>query len=159
MSHIEAYDSPANRLPLETVSPTFDMQVDFFDALSEGNVDKAAGTFASNGTLLFPGLRPVEGRPLVRRMLGIIRRRYDHIRWRPTGPAIGSGSWLVTGWSVSGTFKNSVLPYENEVLSLIRLDTEGRISRLSDYFKDTLAFHPARTQGLVANVVSDHPLG
>ena len=153
MAHIEAYaDCPADRRQVETLKPTFDMQSDFFDALSEENIVKAADTFALNGSLLFPGLRPVVGRPLVKRMLGIIRRRYDTIRWRPAGPAIGSGGWLVTSWTVSGTFRNSALPYENEVLSLIQLDADGRIAMLSDYFKDTLAFHPARGPATIADV-------
>lgn len=122
--------------------PAFDMKADFFDALTQGNVDRAAGTFAEDGTLLFPGLRPVRGRALVKRMLSIIRRRYDEIVWTPASPLISSGEWMVTSWSVNGTFKETGLPYQNEVLSLIQLDSEGKIKLLSDYFKDTQAFHP-----------------
>ena len=147
MSHIEANsNSTINQLSARTIPPAFDMQVDFFNALSAGDIDKAANTFAADGTLLFPGLRPVQGRALVKRMLGIIRRRYDTIEWHPTGPTIGSDGWMVTSWSVSGTFKDSALLYDNEVLSLVRLDADGLISMLSDYFKDTLAFQPSRSQ-------------
>ena len=139
--------TPSATLPPQfgPVVSAFDMKTDFFDALTQGNIDRAARTFAEDGTLLFPGLRPVRGRALVSRMLGIIRRRYDEIVWTPAGPTIGSGEWMVTSWSVSGTFKETGLSYENEVLSLIQLDGDSKIKLLSDYFKDTQAFHPART--------------
>ena len=126
----------------KALRPAFDMRTDFFDALSAGDIERAANTFALDGSLLFPGLRPVKGRALVKRMLGIIRRRYEVIVWESSGPAVLDNGWLVTSWSVSGTFKDSNLPYENEVLSLVRLDAAGLIVSLSDYFKDTLAFQP-----------------
>ncbi len=126
--------------------PSFDMKLDFFDALSEGDVERASQVFSISGVLLFPGVRPMVGRPLVQRMMGIIRRRYDDILWRPIGPVVGSGGWVVTSWSVSGTFKQSRGRYTNEVLSLARIDAAGKIAVLSDYFKDTTAFTPlART--------------
>lgn len=142
--HVDLRSSPTLSPEFRPAVPAFDMRADFFDALTEGNIDRAAGTFAEDGTLLFPGLRPVRGRALVKRMLGIIRRRYAEILWTPASPTIASGEWMVTSWSVSGTFKETGLPYENEVLSLIQLDTDGKIRLLSDYFKDTQAFHSGR---------------
>ena len=124
--------------------PSFDMKVDFFDALSSNDIDRAASVFAEEGSLLFPGLRPMKGRLLVKRMLGVIRRRYDDIVWQPTSPVIASGGWMVTSWDVAGTFKNSAQLYSNDVVSLAQLDRSGKILVLSDYFKDTLAFHPGR---------------
>lgn len=150
-------DSFATAQPSRALQPTFDMQADFFDALSAGDIDRAANVFASDGTLLFPGLRPVQGRSLVKRMLGIIRRRYETIAWSRTSPFIGSDGWLVASWSVSGTFKESALLYDNEVLSLVRLSADGRISMLSDYFKDTLAFHPSRTNTPTRRITSGSP--
>ena len=131
-----SYSSPAQ------VQPSFSMKDDFFDALSANEIDRAASVFASEGVLLFPGVRPMEGRALVKRMLGIIRRRYDEISWRPIGPVVSSNGWIVTSWSVHGTFKGAHQSYDNEVLSLARLDDDGRIAMLSDYFKDTGAFSP-----------------
>ena len=149
LSHATHADltSPASLLPSfnPSIPPAFDMKTDFFEALSRGDIARAASTFAEDGKLLFPGLRPMVGRPLVKRMLGIIRRRYEDIAWTPGAPAIAAGAFIVTSWSVSGTFKDSGLPYENEVLSLVQLDSDGRIKLLSDYFKDTQAFHPSRS--------------
>ena len=130
----------------EPGKPCFDMQRDFFDPLSQGDIERAADVFARDGVLLFPGVRAMQGQALVRRMLGIIRRRYQEITWRPIGPFIGSDGWTVTSWSVSGTFTHTGLPYENEVLSLVRLNQDGKIAILSDYFKDTLAFSPPRAE-------------
>lgn len=156
MSHLLGKSgTTTNTQPSLDLKPAFDMQVDFFDALSAGDIDKAANTFALEGTLLFPGLRPVQGRSLVKRMLGIIRRRYETISWSRTSPFIGSDGWLVTSWSVSGTFKESALLYENEVLSLVRLSADGRIAMLSDYFKDTLAFHPSRLHTSTRQIAQD----
>jgi ketosteroid isomerase-like protein len=129
-----------------SIEPTFDMKTDFFDALSIGNIEQASQVFASNGVLLFPGARPMEGRMLIKRMLGIIRRKYDTIAWRPIGPVVSSDGWVVTSWSVAGTFRHTQGAYRNEVLSLARLDLDGKIAILSDYFKDTLAFAPARAE-------------
>ncbi len=123
----------------------FDMKLDFFDALSAGDIDTAIKVFAEDGVLLFPGLRPVLGHALLRRILKIIRQRYDDIAWDPPGVIVCSGDWVATAWTVRGTFKRSGLAYYNEGLSLVRLDDEGRIAVLSDYFKDTLAFTPDST--------------
>lgn len=124
------------------VRPAFNLKLEFFDALSTGDIETAANTFAADGQLLFPGLRPVQGRPLVKRMLGIIRRRYNDIAWQPNRTIIQSEGWIVTSWTVQGTFRDSALLYQNEGVSVIELDGQGRIAMLSDYFKDTLAFQP-----------------
>lgn len=124
------------------VLPTFDLGTEFFGALSSGDIDTAANTFSLEGELLFPGLRPVQGRPLVKRMLGIIRRRYDNIDWQPDRPLIRHERWMLTSWRVRGIFKGTCQSYDNEGVSLIRLGEDGKIAMLSDYFKDTLAFDP-----------------
>ena len=120
------------------------MKRDFFDALTLNDIDRAASVFAESGVLLFPGIRPIKGRALVKRMLGLIRRKYERIEWQPIGPTISSNGWMVTTWEVSGRFEGTSLPYENEVLSLGRLDENGKIAMLSDYFKDTVAFQLPR---------------
>lgn len=124
------------------VRPSFDLTTEFFGALSSGDIETASNTFAPDGELLFPGLRPVQGRPLVKRMLGIIRRRYDIIDWQPDRPLIQHDRWMLTSWRVRGVFRGTFQSYENEGVSLIRLEAHGKIAMLSDYFKDTLAFDP-----------------
>ncbi|WP_158809997.1 nuclear transport factor 2 family protein [Beijerinckia sp. L45] len=79
------------------------------------------------------------GRPLVKRMLGLIRRRDTTISWEMDS-VINTDSWLTSPWSVRGEFQNTGASYVNEGLSLIRLNRDGRIAMLSDYFKDTVAF-------------------
>lgn len=133
------FQAAADLAPLH---PSFDMKKDFFDALTIGDISRAASVFSEDGVFLSPGLRPIKGRAMVQRILGMIRRRYDHIEWQQTVPMVSSGGWLATGWTVYGTFKNTKLPYENEVLSLVKLNEQGKIAILSDYFKDTLAFQP-----------------
>ena len=145
MSHSELIaPSLAPNLPSFATRPPvlFDMKEDFFDALSANDIGRAADVFAADGVLLFPGLRSVSGRPLVKRMLGLIRRKYSNITWN-INSTIYADSWLVSAWSVYGEFQQTGAKYENEGISLIKLDPAGRITMLSDYFKDTLSFSPS----------------
>lgn len=158
MSHSELIaPTLLTSLPAFVAQPpvSFDMKEDFFDALSANDIGRAADVFAADGVLLFPGLRPVSGRPLVKRMLSLIRRRYSSISWEMNS-TIYADSWLVSAWSVFGKFQQTGSKYENEGVSLIKLDDAGRIIMLSDYFKDTLSFSPAvidrSTRGVSARV-------
>ena len=119
-----------------TKKPAFDMQADFFDALSEDDVGRAARTLADNVLFLFPGLRPVHGKLLTTRMLRVIRRRFDDIRWTRTMSLNADPDWMISIWTVEGSFAGGGA-YNNEVVSVVRLDGEGRIAYLSDYFKST----------------------
>ena len=73
---------------------------------------------------------------------GLIRRKYSNITWN-INSTIYADSWLVSAWSVYGEFQQTGAKYENEGISLIKLDPAGRITMLSDYFKDTLSFSPS----------------
>ena len=119
-----------------------EIEVEFFTALSNGDIAAAADVFSIDGELLFPGLRPVRGKALIKRMLGIIRRRYGTIAWRSSRAPIQTDDWIVLSWEVSGIFRESALDYVNEGVSIIRLDRDRKIVMLSDYFKDTGTFFP-----------------
>lgn len=124
------------------VRSALEIEIEFFEALSNGDIATAADVFSADGELLFPGLRPVRGKALIRRMLGIIRRRYETIAWRSSRAPIRTDDWIVLSWEVNGIFRESALDYVNEGVSIIRLDKAGKIEMLSDYFKDTGTFFP-----------------
>lgn len=133
-----------------------DVQAKLFDALSSGNTDAAAMLFAEECTFLFPGLRPVRGRALVTRTFRLIRRRYNEISWQSASDVLANTNWIVSAWTVEGTFKGSGLSYKNEGLSLIRLNAQGQIVVLSDYFKDTLSFKPQHVPLVALSESRDH---
>lgn len=123
-------------------TPSFDMQSDFFDALSADDIPRAANVLADNVLFLFPGLRPVQGRGLTTRMLRIIRRRFVDIRWTRTMALNAAPDWMISTWTVDGTFAGGGV-YRNEVVSMVRLDLQGKVAYLSDYFKSTDFTAPA----------------
>ncbi len=116
--------------------PSFDMQSDFFDALSCDDIPRAANILADNVLFLFPGIRPVQGKMLTTRMLRVIRRRFLDIRWTQTMAIHAEPDWMISTWTVEGSFVGGG-DYRNEVVSVVRLDAEGRVAYLSDYFKST----------------------
>lgn len=124
----------ASLAPVAT--PAFDMQADFFDALSADDIGRAAQVLADDVLFLFPGIRPVHGKALTTRMLRVIRRRFLDIRWTRTMSIQAEPDWLISTWSVTGTFVGGGV-YRNEVVSIVRLDQDGKVAYLSDYFKST----------------------
>lgn len=134
---------------------SFDMQKDFFDALSVDDVPRAAEVLADDVLFLFPGIRPVHGKTLTTRMLRVIRRRFIDIRWTRTMSLSAEPDWLISTWSVEGSFIAGGA-YRNEVVSIVRLDQDGRVAYLSDYFKSTdftaREARPSAHFGLTASV-------
>jgi hypothetical protein len=122
--------------------PLFDMQADFFDRLSDFDIAGAADILAEDCLFLFPGLKPVHGKALTTRMLRVIRRRFAEIRWTRTMSINAEPDWMISAWTVKGTFAGGGV-YANEVVSVVRLDALGRVAYLSDYFKSTDFSAPA----------------
>jgi hypothetical protein len=131
---------PSSSSALRT--PLFDMQVDFFDRLSDFDIAGAAEILAEDCLFLFPGLKPVHGAALTTRMLRVIRRRFAEIRWTRTMSLNAEPDWMISAWTVNGTFAGGGA-YVNEVVSVVRLDSAGRVAYLSDYFKSTDFSAPA----------------
>ena len=136
----------AQSVTFDARRPIFDMQVDFFDRLSDNDITAAAEVLADNCLFLFPGLKPVHGVALTTRMLRIIRRRFADIRWTQTFSVSAEPDWMISGWTVEGTFAAGGV-YRNEVVSIVRLDVHGKVAYLSDYFKSTDFSAPAPHSG------------
>lgn len=136
----------AQAVTLGSRRPIFDMQVDFFDRLSDDDIPGAAEVLADNCLFLFPGLKPVHGIALTTRMLRIIRRRFADIRWTCTFSVNAEPDWMISGWTVRGSFAAGG-EYRNEVVSVVRLDVHGKVAYLSDYFKSTDFSAPAPHAG------------
>ena len=118
------------------IEPCFDVQADFLDALSYDDMDALDHILAQDCVLLFPGIRPVMGAPLVKRVLRSVRRRYNVLSFQAVLQLRSPRDFLIVTSMVRGMRKDGV-PYANEVMSLIRLDEDGRVAMISDYFKST----------------------
>jgi ketosteroid isomerase-like protein len=136
---------------LRARQPIFDMQTDFFDRLSDNDIPGAGAILADNCLFLFPGLKPVHGAALTTRMLRIIRRRFADIRWTRTFSVNAEPDWMISAWTVKGTFAQGG-EYNNEVVSVVRLDVNGKVAYLSDYFKSTDFSPPPAHHGAQASV-------
>ena len=118
------------------VEPCFNVQADFLDPLSYDDIDALDHILALDCVLLFPGLRPVVGARFVKRVLRGVRRRYNVLSFKVVLQLRSPKDFLIVNSIVQGMRKDGV-PYSNEVMSLIRLDGEGRVALISDYFKST----------------------
>ena len=116
-------------------SPMSDMQ-DFFDALSAGEVERACRGLADNVLVLLPGLQPVHGRARAGRLLRLLRRRFADISWTRATSLDAEPGWMISTWTVTGTLAGGA-PFRREVASVVRLDVEGKVAYLSDYFKSS----------------------
>jgi hypothetical protein len=94
--------------------------------------------FSESTTVCVPPCEAVRG---TRRILAFFRtvfRSYDEIHWRMTDVYAVPGRrciYLSESW---GTRRGA--EYRNHIVTVIDFDADGRITFLSDYFKDTVPF-------------------
>lgn len=113
------------------------LQTMFFDLVSEGKLDQAAEIFGEDAVFYFPGFPEMKGRRAIRRMLGMFFRRFSAIRWQ-TEPEIyvDREGLVVSRWKVRGVFATGK-EYLNEGISLVHINSDGRVTSFKDYFTST----------------------
>ena len=111
-----------------------DVQAAFFVALSANDVAGAAQGLADNVLFLFPALPPAHGKAATVRALRHLRARFVDIAWTHRTSLDAAPDWRIATWTVAGTRRDGST-LRAEVASLMRLDRDGRIAYLSDYFK------------------------
>lgn len=114
----------------------FDVQRDVLDHVSSGQFEALAAALAPDCLLLLPGLRPVSGTTLIKRVLRGIRRRYQSLRFETVLQFRSPDDVFVANSMVHGR-RNDGSFYENDVITLVRLDRSGRVALITDYYKDT----------------------
>jgi ketosteroid isomerase-like protein len=114
-----------------------ELQRQFFDLISQNNLDAAMEIFSEEAVFHFPNFPEMKGRRAIRKMLGMFARRFAEIRW-VTQPEIfcAAESLIVSRWKVQGTFKTGK-DYSNEGVSILRVDPAGRVTFIKDYFTST----------------------
>ncbi len=107
--------------------------------LQTRDLEKIGEWFNESSVVWVPPASPVIGSSRILALFRAIFRKYDSIEWKVTEVHrldtyryfYISESWGVIGKS---------LPYKNMVATDITFDSEGKIEKLSDYFKDTGVF-------------------
>jgi len=89
-----------------------------------------------------PPAEPVVG---VGRALALFRsifRRYAELEWEVTRFYPVNASTIIYETTSWGSLKGADgdTPYRNSIITVLEFDLQGKIKRLSDYFKDTGAF-------------------
>lgn len=136
------HSSPALSVPPSGVAWAgrgLDLHRDFLAPLSEGDYDAAVSVFADDCLFLFPGLRPVRGRHMMRGVLAALRRRFSRIAWRPLVTLASGDDWMVVSTVADGLLLDGST-YRNEGVSIVRFDDRGAVVYLSEYLKDTSVF-------------------
>lgn len=137
------------------MEPAADVQAEFFAGLAAGDMPRVAGCLAENVLFLFPRLPPVHGRAATTRALGRLRARFLDIGWTHIASLDAAPDWRIATWTVLGERVGGA-PLAAEVASVMRLDRDGRIAYLSDYFKSRDLGRPT---GASASLDAERRLG
>jgi ketosteroid isomerase-like protein len=93
---------------------------------------------AEEAELNFPKTSPLMGKTRVIRFFNILFRRYPELFFRVRDTII-EGQKAAVHWKNSGVSRKGEI-YENEGITLFKEGSQGRISIISDFFKDTEKF-------------------
>ena len=99
--------------------------------------------FTHDAVLWVPPSAPIQGVRRIQAMFRVIFRMYREIHWKVIDVHSVGGSkyiYATESWGIIGDSH----PYKNHIMSVIEFDDAGRISYLSDYFKDTAIFNMAK---------------
>jgi hypothetical protein len=116
----------------------------FMDDFCSRDVSRLRKWVAESCVLSMPPIEPIRGASRVLAAFRIIlRNNFSEVFWKvtdiyPVGPK--RCIYACDSWGVIG--KNT--PYKNSLLTIIDFDADGRITFISDYFKDTAIFACAR---------------
>jgi ketosteroid isomerase-like protein len=95
--------------------------------------------FSDDAVLWIPPSPPIQGARRIQTMFKLIFRMYTEIHWKVTDfYQVGERRYIyaTNSWGTLGRDT----PYKNHVLTVMDFDANGKISYLSDYFKDTAIF-------------------
>lgn len=120
----------------ETDGKRFDVKRDLLDCIAENRFEAFDATLAPDCLLLLPGMRPVSGAALVKRVLRGLRRPYLTLRFDTVLHFRSADDMFVANSKVHGQRRDGAT-YDNDALTLVRLDRVGRIALVTEYYKDT----------------------
>jgi len=117
---------------------------DFMRDLQSRDWRRLRRWFTGTSQVWLPPAGPVEG---VGRILALFRgifRRYAELEWEVTRFYPVNATTIIYETASWGFLKSDDgdTPYRNSIITVLEFDLQGKIERLSDYFKDPAAFQP-----------------
>ena len=109
----------------------------FFSLLSNQDLKQMSSLLHPDARLYFPKTQPLAGRDRILRFFKILFRQYPTLSFN-IQRTIRQNHLAVVHWTNQGISRRGD-PYENEGLTLVET-TGGKVSFISDFFKDTEKF-------------------
>ncbi len=112
--------------------------VAFMTDLDTKDTKQLSNWFVEKSQVWIPPGQPVEGSSRIIAQFRAIFRRYKDLNWKVNEVfqlSENRGLCISSSW---GTINGK--PYSNELVTDFTFNNEGKILRLSDYFKDTSCF-------------------
>jgi len=113
--------------------------VDFMSDLQSRDLKKIADWFLDSSVVWVPPALPVTGSSRILALFRAILKKYDSIEWKVTEVHHLEQNryfYISESWGITG----KTIPYKNLVATDITFNQEGKIEKLSDFFKDTAVF-------------------
>lgn len=109
----------------------------FFSLLSTQDLKQMEPLLYSDARLYFPKTQPLVGRDRILRFFKILFRQYPTLSFN-IQRIIRQKHFAAVHWTNQGISRRGE-PYQNEGMTLMEI-TRGKISFISDFFKDTEKF-------------------
>lgn len=106
-----------------------------FEAMSENKPADLLPYFDTNVKFNFPGIGTITGNRMVARIIGMILKRYNYLKFYVDKIVKENDTYCVF-WHNKGELKQDKSIYENVGMTLIEFEND-KVRFLSDYFKDT----------------------
>lgn len=112
---------------------------DFFRDLNTKDVQKVSDWFEEDGVIWIPPAGPVASKRKIGVYFRAVFQRYKALNWYVTEIFCISENRCYVLSDSEGVFKDD-RPYKNHLVTELRFSDNGKITLLSDYFKDTSCF-------------------
>ncbi len=111
----------------------------FIQDLNTRDLPRLMLWFHDDAQLWIPPAPIVQGAKRIQLLLRLIFRRYSNIQWEITELYQSSENIILVEMHSFGTFTDGKV-YDNQLISLIKYNSNGQIFYISDYFKNTAVF-------------------
>jgi limonene-1,2-epoxide hydrolase len=111
----------------------------FMEAMQSNDPARISDWFSDDAKLWIPPAQPIEGISKVKALFRAMFIRYEFLKWDIVDILPVDGNRCIHICDSHGKLKGCD-EYRNRVITDITFNKDGKISSLSDYFKDTAIF-------------------
>ena len=111
----------------------------FMEDMHTLDASRVTGWFADDATLWIPPAAPINGNSRINALFRCMFKRYEKLHWDVLDILPVTSDRCIHVCRSHGKIKGRE-EYTNYVMTDITFNEEGKITRLSDYFKDTSLF-------------------